>query len=41
VKIENLLRKRIWLSEINFGDLRQSCQFWQSTVLIRVFAVKT
>jgi len=27
MRIENLLRKRIGLNEINFGDLWQSCQF--------------
>jgi hypothetical protein len=41
LKIEDLSRQRIWLSEINFGDLRQSRQFWQSKVFGFFSAVKT
>jgi hypothetical protein len=37
LKTENLLRKRVWLNEINFGDFGNLGLFWQSTAFVHVF----
>src|SRR5262245_4728393 len=37
LKIENLLSKQSRLEQINFGDLWQGWQFWQSCILLRSY----